>query len=122
VCKADVVIVGVGIDLVDVARFEKALRRTPPLEMRLLTEHERNRSIASMAGRFAAKEALAKALGAPAGLRWLDAEIRSGRDGRPWLETRGSVAMVAKRLGVRRWHVSISHDGGMVLAVVVAEA
>lgn len=115
-------IVGVGIDLVDVSRFEKALRRTPALQTRLLTERERSRSVPSMAGRFAAKEALAKALGAPAGLRWLDAEIRSDREGRPRLEARGTVALAAERLGVQRWHVSISHDGGMVVAVVVAEA
>ncbi|MQA83240.1 MAG: holo-ACP synthase [Streptosporangiales bacterium] len=114
-------IVGVGIDVVDVGRFERALRRTPGLATRLFTEAERGRSPRSLAARFAAKEALAKALGAPPGLRWLDAEIRSDSGGRPTLETRGTVASVAERLGVRGWHVSLSHDGDVAVAVVVAE-
>ena len=70
-------IVGVGVDLVDIARFEDSLERTPSLRERLFTEAERALPVRSLAARFAAKEALAKALGAPAGLAWHDAEVRA---------------------------------------------
>jgi holo-[acyl-carrier protein] synthase len=75
----------------------------------------------SLAARFAAKEALAKALGAPRGLSWTDAEIVTGPDGRPDLKVSGTVAEAAVRRGVRRWHVSLSHDGDLATAVVIAE-
>jgi holo-[acyl-carrier protein] synthase len=121
------VIVGVGVDIVDIARFRAAIERTPSLVDRLFTAAEqrsggRGRPEWSLAGRFAAKEALAKALGAPAGLRWVDAEIRTGSGGRPVLHVEGTVAAAAGARGVSRWHVSISHDGGMAVAVVIAEA
>jgi holo-[acyl-carrier protein] synthase len=115
-------IVGVGIDVVDVARFEATLKRTPGLRTRLFTPHERGRAIASLAARFAAKEALAKALGAPEGLQWMDAEVRSDESGRPTLHMEGSVAARAQRLSVGSVHVSLSHDAGIASAVVVLES
>lgn len=115
-------IVGVGIDVVDVRRFAETLERTPALAARVFTEAERSRSVASQAARFAAKEALAKALGAPAGLRWLDAEVHSDDDGRPRLEVTGTVAKRCADLGVATIHVSLSHDAGVSSAVVVLEA
>ena len=114
-------IVGVGIDVVDVARFEQTLARTPGLRTRLFTPGERERSVASLAARFAAKEALAKALGAPAGLHWTDAEVMSADDGRPHLTLSGSVAAHARELGATQVHVSMSHDAGIASAVVVLE-
>ncbi len=114
-------IVGVGIDVVDLARFEAALARTKGLADRLFTEGERRLPVRSLAARFAAKEALAKALGAPRGLLWTDAEIVVGARGRPHLEVRGTVEVAAARLGVTRWHLSLSHDAGMASAVVIAE-
>src|SRR6266704_3212359 len=81
-----VVIVGVGIDVAEIDRFSRALRRTPALAERLFTERERGLPIRSLAARFAAKEALAKALGAPRGLLWTDAEVVTGPNGRPSLE------------------------------------
>ncbi len=114
-------IVGVGIDVVDVARFERTLTRTPALRARLFTPVEQGRAVASLAARFAAKEALAKALGAPAGLHWGDAEVVSGADGRPHLALSGSVAARADSLGVAHVHVSLSHDAGIASAVVVLE-
>jgi holo-[acyl-carrier protein] synthase len=116
------VIVGVGIDVADLGRFETALRRTPGLRDRLFTEAEKGLSVRSLAARFAAKEALAKALGAPGGLLWTDAEIRKAADGRPTLHVSGTVAEAARRLGVTGWHVSLSHDGGIATAIVIAEA
>lgn len=121
-------IVGVGIDVVPVDRFAAALRRSPALARRLFTEAEMvsgagtPRSAESLAARFAAKEALAKALGAPGNLFWTDAEIVPAGGGRPTLAVRGTVAARARELGVTRFHVSLSHDGGIASAVVLAES
>ena len=76
----------------------------------------------SQAARFAAKEALAKALGAPAGMLWQDAEVHRGADGRPHFEVRGTVRAAVEALGVTTIHVSLSHDAGIASAVVIAEA
>ena len=78
-------IVGVGIDVVDISRFVDSLRRAPGLAERLFTPAEAARPPASLAARFAAKEALAKALGAPGDLAWHDAEVVSESSGRPLL-------------------------------------
>ena len=121
-------IVSVGNDVVLVERFIAALKRTPLLAERLFTEAERRtssgnpRSPESLAARFAAKEAVAKALGAPSGLHWHDCEIVVDPDGRPWLTMTGTVAAAAKERGIQRWHLSLSHDGGIASAVVIAEA
>jgi holo-[acyl-carrier protein] synthase len=115
-------IFGVGIDVVEIARFELAITRTPGLATRLFTERERGLTISSLAARFAAKEAIAKALGAPRGLLWTDAEIITGPDGRPALQISGTIAAAAARLGVTSWHLSLTHDGGIASAVVIAEA
>lgn len=114
-------IVGVGIDVVDVARFSALLQRVPRLVERLFTTDEQGLPPASLAARFAAKEAVAKALGAPTGLRWLDAGVRREPSGQPVLVLTGTVAARAAALGVIRWHLSLSHDGGIASAVVVAE-
>jgi len=114
-------IVGVGIDVVEIARFEQALIRTESLAGRLFTDAERTLPPHSLAARFAAKEALAKSLGAPRGLLWTDAEVVTDNDGRPSLLVYGTVAAAAVRLGVTRWHLSLSHDAGIASAVVIAE-
>ena len=115
-------IVGVGIDVVDIDRFEESLERTPAMRERLFTEAERARPMASLAARFAAKEALAKALGAPTGMGWLDAEIVNEASGNPQFEIRGSVQARADVVGVRTIHVSLSHDAGIASAVVILES
>ena len=115
-------IVGVGIDVVDAARFAAVLERTPGLRRRLFTEDELALPPLSLAARFAVKEAAAKALGAPVGLRWSDAWVRKDGDGRPHLVVQGTVAARAAELGVDRWHVSMSHDAGIASAVVIAES
>ena len=114
-------IIGVGIDVVDVGRFVEALTRAPGLAARLFTDAEQRLPPASLAARFAAKEALAKALGAPVGLHWRDAEVHRGEDGRPHLTVTGTVAARAEQLGVRSTHLSLSHDAGIASAVVIAE-
>lgn len=121
------VIVAVGIDVVLVERFARAVERTPMLADRLFTPDERvtasgnPRSNESLAARFAAKEAVAKALGAPGGLYWHDCEVVADPDGRPWLTVSRTVADVAVARGIERWHLSLSHDGGIASAIVVAE-
>lgn len=120
-------IAGIGVDIVDIARLEAALERRPELAARLFTAgelsagSERRAPAASLAACFAAKEALAKVLGAPGGLRWTDAEVVRNDAGRPFLSVRGTVAAAAEKRGIRRWHLSLSHDGGMCVAMVVAE-
>jgi holo-[acyl-carrier protein] synthase len=115
------VIIGVGIDVVDVDRFIQTLERTPGLRDRVFTDAEAAKPPSSLAARFAAKEALAKALGAPAGMLWRDAEVTTDSDGRPWLTITGTVADRAAELGVRNIHLSLSHDAGIASAVVVLE-
>jgi holo-[acyl-carrier protein] synthase len=115
------VIVGIGVDIVDISRFQAALQRTPALTARLFAESERDTRAESLAASFAAKEAVAKALGAPGGLHWHDCEIVADPDGRPWLTVAGTVAAVAAEREINRWHLSLSHDGGIASAMVVAE-
>jgi holo-[acyl-carrier protein] synthase len=115
-------IVGIGVDVVDVERFGETLDRTPAMRARLFTIREQKLSLASLAARFAAKEALAKALGAPAGLQWLDCEVTKDDDGRPVFELTGTVAARTTALGARTLHLSMSHDAGLASAMVVAEA
>lgn len=115
-------IAGVGIDVVDVARFAATLERTPRLAQRLFTPGERDLPINSLAARFAAKEALAKALGAPQGLAWHDAEVRNELSGRPHFELGGTVAARTHELGASHVHLSLSHDAGIASAVVILES
>jgi holo-[acyl-carrier protein] synthase len=120
-------IIGVGIDVAEIDRFTASMRRTPGMADRLFLERElllpsgERRGYASLAARFAAKEAVAKALGAPGGLHWTDAEVFVEDSGQPRLRVRGTVAARAAELGVRSWHVSLSHDAGVASAVVIAE-
>lgn len=114
-------VIGIGVDVVDIARFEQSLARTPALSARLFVESERNLPLPSLAARFAAKEALAKALGAPKGLAWHDAVVATDETGRPSLALSGTVAEAAARAGVVNVHVSLSHDAGSAIAMVVAE-
>lgn len=118
-------IVGVGVDLVDVARLGLVMRRTPSVSLRVFGEPADDlgtTGLQRLAARFAAKEAAAKALGVPGGIRWRDVEVESSPSGQPVLVVVGHTAEQARKAGVTRWHVSLSHDGGMAIAVVVAES
>lgn len=120
-------VMGVGVDIVDVTRFASVLERTPRFLDRVFTRDEcyhldgQRRSAQSLAARFAAKEAVAKVLVRTHGLRWHHCEVLTEADGNPRLRLSGSVAQAAERLGIHRWHVSLSHDGGHAIAYVVAE-
>lgn len=119
-------VVAVGIDVVAVDRFAAALDRTPSLGRRLFDEQERvteaghPRGPASLAARFAVKEAVAKALGVPAGMDWHHCRVRSETNGRPVLQVSRTVADAAAALGITDWRISISHDAGIAAAVVLA--
>lgn len=109
---------GVGIDVVNIERFAQSLERTPGLAQRLFTEAEQTEPISSLAGRFAAKEALAKALNAGKGLLWLDAEVINLETGKPVFLFRGEIAELIDGANV---HLSISHDSGIASAIVIVE-
>ncbi|AMB57707.1 holo-ACP synthase [Microterricola viridarii] len=115
-------IIGIGVDVVDLARFERAITRTPRLRERLFAESERERSTSSLAARFAAKEALIKALGGPGTLRWHDMEVVNDEHGNPGFALHGATAAEAAARGISRLHLSMSHDAGIATAFVIAEA
>lgn len=115
-------IVGIGVDVCSIDRFTGMAARRPGVVERILTPAEASVSVESQAARFAAKEALAKALGSPGGLSWLDAEVVTDESGQPRFVVRGTVASLAASLGVRVLHLSLSHDAGIATAMVVAES
>lgn len=114
-------IIGVGVDVVDIARLGERLDRTPRLRERVFTESERGLPLHSLAARFAAKEAVGKALRTPGDLPWQCVEVTNGEHGEPLLVVSGAVAARAQEMGVTRMHISLSHDGGIATAFVVAE-
>lgn len=114
-------VMGIGVDVCEIARWRQLAERNPGAVGRILTEAEAGLSVASQAARWAAKEALAKALGAPAGLVWHDCEVVKDAHGAPHFELRGTVATRAAELGIARVHLSISHDAGIASAFVVCE-
>jgi holo-[acyl-carrier protein] synthase len=116
------VIVGIGVDLVDIPRFERTISRTPRLLERLFSERERLLKPHSLAARYAAKEALIKALGGSDGLHWTEIEIASEPSGRPLFALTGSTAAVIAARGITAVHLSMSHDAGLATAYVVAES
>jgi holo-[acyl-carrier protein] synthase len=119
-------VTGLGIDLVDVARLEGALRRRPTMEGRVFTERERSdsqRRPERLAARFAAKEATWKALGVGLGATALhDVEVVRAESGEPVLVLRGEAARLAASRGLERLTVSLTHTSTTAAAVVVAEA
>ena len=114
-------IVGIGVDVVDLARFAESLERTPTLKTRLFTDAERELKLESLAGRFAAKEALAKALRAPSGLSWQDFEVVNDTQGAPEFVLHGAAVERLDALGITTIHLSISHDTTVATAFVVTE-
>jgi holo-[acyl-carrier protein] synthase len=115
-------IVGIGVDVCDIGRWREMVARRPGAVDRLLTPTEAGLNHTSQAARFAAKEALAKALGAPGGLGWQDAEVVVDELGRPSFRLSGTVAARAAELGVTHVHLSITHDSGIASAFVICEA
>ncbi|MCY1035382.1 holo-ACP synthase [Corallococcus sp. BB11-1] len=121
-------VIGIGVDLCEIDRLSRALQRDEGrFEARVFTPAERAycRKHAQpgqhFAARFAAKEAVIKALGAPEGLRWHEMEVLNSTEGKPELKLSGATHLLAARLGIRCFHVSLSHTAGFAIAMVVAE-
>jgi holo-[acyl-carrier protein] synthase len=119
---------GIGVDAVDVARFRRVIERRPALVGRLFTESEQAYAGAGhhrgprLAARFAAKEAVLKALGVGVGAAsFRDIEVVRADSGRPALHLSGRARSLAARHGVRRWHVSLTHTDTVAVASVIAE-
>ena len=119
-------IIGIGVDVVDLARFERAATRTPGVLRRLFAESEQwdgevKRSLRSMAARFAAKEAVIKAIGDSTGVRWHDMAVVSDGMRNPSIEVYNGLADIVAARGISFIHLSISHDAGVAVAYVIAE-
>lgn len=115
-------IAGIGVDVVAEDRFLRALERTPALRERLFLPGERHLAPLSLAARFAAKEAALKALGDVPGFSWQQIEVVGGSGTQPQLQFHGATAEVAADRGVTRSLLSLSHDAGLAVAMVVLEA
>jgi len=122
------VIVGVGIDIVEVARIRRLLERwSVAFERRVFTEIELGRATGRarfhrLAARFAAKEAVMKALGVGwRDLAWRDIEVRNDGAGRPEVYLRGGAAHAAESLRVRTVRVSLSHSESYATAIAICE-
>jgi holo-[acyl-carrier protein] synthase len=111
-------LVGIGVDVVDLARFAATLERTPSVRDRLFTAAEATLSLESLAARFAAKEALMKALRVPQALPWHDIEVVTDEVGAPDFRLTGAAA---EQVGANRAHLSLSHDTSVATAFVVVE-
>lgn len=115
----------VGVDMIEVERIERAMaRHGERFFARFFTETERvqaNDIPARLAARFAAKEAVAKALGTGIGdVRWIDIEVHSDARGRPHLKLHNTAADIAAGLGLSSWQVSLSHTRDLAIAFVAA--
>ncbi|MDP9406289.1 MAG: holo-ACP synthase [Actinomycetota bacterium] len=124
-------ILGVGVDAIEIERVRAALARTPTLAERLFTVRERaactsrcgDVKVGGLAARFAAKEAVAKALGTGVrGFAFRDVEVGNDDLGKPLVTLHGPAADVAARRGVARVHLSLSTSTALAVATAVAEA
>lgn len=120
--------IGIGVDIVDIERFRTSLTRTPTMRQRLFTPAEldyvapKADPVPSLAARFAAREAVMKALGLGLGaFGFHDVWVERADTGVPSLAFAGRAAHLAHLAGVTRWHLSISHSRSSAIAMVVAE-
>jgi len=111
-------IIGTGIDVVDIKRFTESLERTAGLKARIFTDSEQGLGPSSLAARFAAKEALAKALGETEIFNLQDVEIFNQPSGKPDFRFHGAVA---EKLSGATVHLTLSHDAGIASAMVIIE-
>lgn len=119
--------IGIGVDLCEVDRMRVALARTPTLRERLFTEDERaycelrNDPIERYAARFAAKEAVLKAMGVGVGAcKWRDIEVLRAESGAPSVQLHGTAKALAVERGISRWLLTMSHTRHTSEAIAVA--
>ncbi len=122
-------VVGIGIDVVDIERFRRSLRRTPSMRTRLFTAVElefvagQTDPAPSLAARFAAREAVMKSLGLGLGaFGFHDVWVERASSGAPSLAVTGTAAQLAADAGVSRWHLSLTHSDLVAAAYVIAES
>lgn len=114
-----------GVDVVEIDRFERLNPNIKPRFLkRVFTPQELENChnfTASLAGRFAVKEAVAKALQTGIGpVSWQEIETVEGPAGEPQLVLHGEAARLAESLGLHTWSISISHTSTLALAVAIA--
>lgn len=121
-------IIGIGIDLVEISRIESAYKRYPQFVTRIFTDNEQEICLAPMvsfshlAGRFAAKEAVSKALRTGIGkVGWRDIEILKSKAGAPEVILHNEAKQKAEALGVKSIHCTISHEKNMATAMIILE-
>lgn len=120
-------IVGLGIDVCSIERMRRALERHGDrFFARICSAAERadlsgRDAATALAGRFAVKEAFAKALDGARGVGWHEVEVRREPSGRPTLTLHGNAIAMVEKFGANKWHVSITHDAGVAVAVVILE-
>jgi len=122
------VIIGIGIDLVDIERFRTSLARTPSMRTRLFTEIElayvapKSDPVPSLAARFAAREAVMKSLGLGLGaFGFHEVWVERAESGEPYLRVTSRALELADAAGVSRWHLSLTHSDTTAAAYVIAE-
>ena len=111
-------IIGIGVDLVQIDRFQRLFSQNEQLRYRLYGPSEQNMTLTSLAGRFAAKEALYKAFNQTRNLSMSEIEIANDSVGRPYFIMNQSLEKVLNGYIV---HLSITHDLGVAMAFVVIE-
>ena len=120
-------IVGIGLDVCSIERMRRSIERHGDRFIgRICSPAERQqigaRDVATfVAARFAVKEAFAKALDGAPGVGWHEVQVQRAPSGRPSLDLSGKALAAAQRAGAAKWHVTITHDGGIAAAVVILE-
>lgn len=115
-------IYGIGTDLCSIERMRQSLERTPNLAQRIFHPNELDLPVNSLAARFAAKEALAKAIGNPKVLSWAEIEVSKDELGKPSFVLHGKTLESLTNLGIARIHLSLSHELELASAMVVVES
>lgn len=119
--------IGIGVDLCEIDRMRAALGRTPTLRARLFTGDEqaycdrRKDPTERYAARFAAKEAVMKAMGVGMGAcKWREIEVAKASSGAPSVRLHGGAQVLADRLGIREWRLTMTHTNRVAEAIAVA--
>jgi len=121
-------IIGIGTDIIEIVRIKKAIQTRPKMVERIFTPAEleycqgKGDFFAALAARFAAKEAVAKALGTGfRGFKWQDIEVVNDELGKPFVKIYGKAMGKVEELGITKIEISLSHSRDYAVAMVVLE-